>query len=492
MKKIIVLLLFLMMSILLVLPTTYAYVPPISNTHLINQGLGRTIDVATSKYAHPDSIILGSNVINPTYLSNLSLDRIEYSGDFTHDYQSGTSMSSYYLQKKLAYEQATSLSGTYKLFTGTISDSFQAAIASSEYERVGQYYSTTSLTTKTVKAALPNYLDNIAQYRNNLNSTFVNNCYKLNNGLMTYSQFVQMYGTHLVASAVFGGKVNLSYSVSDSTKYFSSSIGTDIQEKIDLGIVGFSVPSLSFQTQVSLSNIRAVTSSNATLRFHANSIGGSGFGDKTSQGNFTTDLQTWANGVHSNPAIIDYSPNGLVPLWELVPVSYTYAKAILQNNLNSYITSVNDNLPYLHSISVDQLIVRSSEKTITDNGRFTNPYDNVNLSNSGYTFNDLLLRNITTVNVVISLDAKEVDDGYQHIFLYDGSLQTSNLLGSYEFEHGSGYKNTQYNDVDKPYVFIFTIPLAELTSSFTIRYGASGNYADTWKNKNIRISYMFF
>lgn len=492
MKKIIALLIVLMIFVVWIAPSTYAYVPPVSNSHLLSQGLGRTVDVAKSRYAHPDSIIIGSNVINPVYLSNLSLDRIEYNGDYTYDYQVGTSLNSYYIQKKSVYEQSVSLSGTYELFTGSISDSFQAAIASSDFEKIGQYYSTTSLVTKTVKAALPNYLDNIGQYRNNLNSTFVYNCYKLNNGLMTYEQFVQMYGTHLIASAIFGGKVNLNYSIADSTKYISSSTGTAIQDKIDFGIIGFSVPALNFQTSVSASEIQQITSSNATLRFRADSIGGSGFGVKTVQGNFTSDFQEWVSTVHTNPAIIDYNANGLVPLWELVPVSYPNAKFILQNSLQGYIQSVNNNLLYSPSISVDRSNVRSSEKTIDDSGRFNNPFDNVYISSTGYTYNDLLLRGITMVHVIIELDAKEVDDGYQYIFLYDDDLETATFLGSYQFEHGAGYKNTSYSDPDEPYVFIFSVPITDLSSSFTIRYGASGNFSDTWKNKNIRISYMFY
>lgn len=492
MKKIVLTLLILMISVLYIVPSTYAYVPPVSDSYLLGQGLGRTVDIAKSRYAHPDSIILGSNVISPSYLSSLSLDRIEYPGDYGYDLQAGNSLNTYYNQKQTKYQQSASLSGTYKLFTGSIDTTFQSSLASSEYERMGQYYSTTSMETKTVKAALPNYLDNIKQYKQELTSAFISNCYKLDNGTMTYEQFFQIYGTHLVASATFGGKVNLSYSVTDSTKYISASKGTEIQNKINAGIIGLEKYTLGFQSNVSLSQIQAITSSNATLHFRADSIGGSGFGVKTDQGDYTGELRSWVSTVYDNPAIIEYSTNGLVPLSELVPDVYTNAKQKLASNLENYIKSVNGDLSYSPSISVDRSVVRSSEETINDNGRFTNPYDLVYVSSSGYTFNNLQSRGITRVHVIIELDAKEVDDGYQYIFLYDGTSESSTLLGSYQFEHGVGYKRTNYNLSNAPYTFVFSMQLSDLSSSYAIRYGASGNGADTWKNKNVYVSYMFY
>lgn len=99
MKKTTIILLFII-TLLLVTPKTYAYVPPVSDNYLLSQGLGRTIDIAKSNYADPNSIILGSNVINPNYLESVSLDRIEYNGDFSYDYQYGNSLNSYYSQKK--------------------------------------------------------------------------------------------------------------------------------------------------------------------------------------------------------------------------------------------------------------------------------------------------------------------------------------------------------------------------------------------------------
>jgi hypothetical protein len=491
MKKAFILLL-LVISLLIVTPKTYAYVPPVSDNYLLNQGLGRTIDIATSRYAHPSSIIIGSNVLNPNYLDGLSLDRIEYNGDFTYDYQVGTSFNSYYSQKKLNYEQSASFSSGNILFNGTISSSFQNAIANSEYQRIGQYYSTSSLVTKTVKAALPNYLDNIIQYRGNINSTFAYNCSRLNSGQITYEQFTQMYGTHLIASATFGGKVNLNYSVTDSINFISSSKATAVQNKINLKIIGFNSLSSNFQSNVLVSDFTEILSNNVSIGFYADSIGGYGFPATSIQGNLTSQLQTWINSVHNYPSLIEYNVNGLVPLWELVPTVYTNAISILQNSLETYIQSVNNNLNYTNSISIDNQVIRSGEKTITDDGRFNNHYDPVLLSSSGYMVSNLIQKGLTHAHVVIEIDVKEVNDGYQYIFLYDNFLTTGNELGSYQFEHGPGTKKTTYNLPEEPYTFVFTVSLANLTNSFVIRYGASGNNDDDWKNKNIRVSYMFY
>lgn len=491
MKKTTIILLFII-TLLLVTPKTYAYVPPVSDNYLLSQGLGRTIDIAKSNYADPNSIILGSNVINPNYLESVSLDRIEYNGDFSYDYQYGNSLNSYYSQKKQYYEQSASLSVDNMLFNGTFSSKFQNSIAASEYQRIGQYYSSTSLITKTVKVALPNYLDNISQYRDNINSTFAYNCYRLNYGQITYEQFTQMYGTHLIASATFGGKVSLNYSVTDSLNYISSSTSTAIQNQINSKIIGFNSLTMNFQSNVLVSDFSQILSNNVSVGFYAYSIGGYGFPATNIQGDLTSQLQAWTNSVHTYPSLIEYNANGLVPLWEFVPTAYNNAKNILQNNLDNYIQSVNSNLNYTNSISIDSQVIRSSEKIITDDGRFSNPYDPVYLSNSGFTMSNLLQKGITNVHVIVEIDVKEVDDGYQYIFLYDNYLTTASELGCYQFEHGPGYKKTSYNLPDEPYTFVFTVSIVSLTDNFVIRYGASGNYDDDWKNKNIRVSYMFY
>ena len=137
---------------------------------------------------------------------------------------------------------------------------------------------------------------------------------------------------------------------------------------------------------------------------------------------------------------------------------------------------------------INSYTIRTEEKTITDNGRMTNHYDYISLITlSRYNITNLKNQGYKTIKITVSLDAREIDDGYQYIFLYNG-LETSNtavLIQEIKFEHGSGYKDKNF----KNYTFTFDkIYLSSLPSSFIyIRYGASGAGADDWVNKNIKV-----
>lgn len=134
--------------------------------------------------------------------------------------------------------------------------------------------------------------------------------------------------------------------------------------------------------------------------------------------------------------------------------------------------------------------IRVTEARITDDGRMKNPYDKISLYTlCGYNVPELIKDDYKTVKITVTLDAKEINDGYQYLFLYKGSENNAELIQEIKFEHGSGYKDTNF----KNYSFTFNkINLSSLSSSFLyIRYGASGNGEDDWVNKNIRVSAVF-
>ena len=88
---------------------------------------------------------------------------------------------------------------------------------------------------------------------------------------------------------------------------------------------------------------------------------------------------------------------------------------------------------------------------------------------------------------------KEVNDGYQYVFLYqnDYTSSTNNQLFHTEtLEHGVGYTKTSWGDQS---FYFLTINLLDIEDDeLFIRYGASGTWADTWKNRNIRLEFEFY
>lgn len=126
------------------------------------------------------------------------------------------------------------------------------------------------------------------------------------------------------------------------------------------------------------------------------------------------------------------------------------------------------------------------EYTINDEGRMKNPYDNVKLTDFGIDYNSLKEEGVVTLQIKLTIQLKEVNDGYQHIFIYDNAHTTDGkLLDEVEIEHGVGYKNTNWNYRTET----FYVTVDDLNDDdpnwIYIRYGAHGNKDHDWMNRDV-------
>jgi len=130
-------------------------------------------------------------------------------------------------------------------------------------------------------------------------------------------------------------------------------------------------------------------------------------------------------------------------------------------------------------------VSRKTEYTITDLGRFTNSCDYLELENFtdfnyDFWYNTARYRKI---DIIITMDVREVNDGYQGILIYNGTSTSSTYITGEEFEYGS-------KSYDDPKTCTFSnLNLSSFsTDIICVRYGARGSGADTWKNKNCSIT----
>ena len=101
--------------------------------------------------------------------------------------------------------------------------------------------------------------------------------------------------------------------------------------------------------------------------------------------------------------------------------------------------------------------------------------DNIVLKQQGY----------DKISISFKFDAYEKNDGYQYVFLYDGTSESSTLLYEQEFEHVPGSQSSTV----KTYSFYTIIDLDDISTNYIyIRYGASGSGSDTWYNSNLKIN----
>ena len=152
------------------------------------------------------------------------------------------------------------------------------------------------------------------------------------------------------------------------------------------------------------------------------------------------------------------------------------------------------------SITPKTYSVRTTEASVTDSGRRNQRVDEVNL-HLDYDYEGLLFAGYNYFEVEVTMSIKEDDDGYQHCLLYSdmncpntgtvGYFVTHEVLGKdvddpsllcwYTYEHTAGSKNSSW----QTYTFKTIININDLVDKIYIRYDASGNFNDTWVNKNV-------
>ena len=131
---------------------------------------------------------------------------------------------------------------------------------------------------------------------------------------------------------------------------------------------------------------------------------------------------------------------------------------------------------------------RSGEVTVTDSGIMKQHYDQFS---TGLTTNDLYDQlnkiGIKYLVVILKIRLWEVNDGYQHIYIYD--QLNSKILAEETINHGGDGANSTAS----VYTYQEKIEIEELqnNSYLNIRYSASGAFSDTWKNDLIYCEMMY-
>lgn len=127
---------------------------------------------------------------------------------------------------------------------------------------------------------------------------------------------------------------------------------------------------------------------------------------------------------------------------------------------------------------------RSGEASVDDSGRQFQPKDIFSIKNMyGYTVNELKKMGYTKIIIKFSMQYREVNDGYQWVYLNSYDKNSGDDLAYKKFEHSP-------NKVDKNWKegsATFELDLNLFDDLIVIGYGASGGGKDAWKNKDIKV-----
>ena len=98
-----------------------------------------------------------------------------------------------------------------------------------------------------------------------------------------------------------------------------------------------------------------------------------------------------------------------------------------------------------------------------------------------------LIRNTTlnTIKIEISMNIWEVNDGYQHLYLYN----ENDIVWETTIEHGPGYKET----TPQKYTFEILLDVDDFATVdwLDLKFGASGMFEDTWQFSDFEMSVFY-
>ena len=388
----------------------------------------------------------------------------------------------------------------YPLLLGSASSKFGAMPEITYSEHTYQYYSTYDYIYKKHSYALPNYQTDLYNYKRYLSDSYYNDVESLLYDELSSSTFFERYGTHVIAEGVFGGKIEINYGLSTSrydiwgeqynslTTYIYNNLYSKVREDT---IIEFDP-----MTNFSYAAVRA------TQGLNISTVGGT-ISVTPDISNLYTVYSDWISTVSDKPFIIGVTNNGLIPLWDILPLPYdnTEYREIFINKYNEYMSTVEQEahnqfdpaiLNDPTGVATGFEPVRSGMATITDSGIYNQYYDVIYLNQHfDLKFNYMKAKGFTKMDIYVEMKMREIKGGTQIIALYRGELPSdSYLIDTFEYEYGGILTDNAYGSTigfarfNVPMSLFESVPPSQ-RYKVVVRYSADGALSDDWENKSI-------
>lgn len=168
-------------------------------------------------------------------------------------------------------------------------------------------------------------------YANLFTASFLTDLSKVQAGTMTASAFFDRYGTHIVGSAVYGGRLNASFTVLSDKIYINGSLKTAVDGTVSMDDVDTLTRSSVYASMKDQLGA-GYSASDIVTNFAVNASGGIVV-PGTSLSVFERYYESWCNSFEDedNSVLIDYDDDGLVGIWSILPDEYSAAATKLQN-----------------------------------------------------------------------------------------------------------------------------------------------------------------
>lgn len=196
-----------------------------------------------------------------------------------------------------------------------------------------KYYNVYRYDYKNYVLSINNY-DNKATYADYFSDLFLSDLENVANGVMTEKEFFVRYGTHIVGSAIYGGKLSSVYTVASNEIKINSSVQTSLTEYIDIfNAKTFTDTNVVRKINSALNS--SFTKDDIKVGRMVSTVGGGAVptGNNLDWCN-GEGLKNWSSAINNNDeanVIIGYDEGALVPIWNILPEKYNNVATKLGN-----------------------------------------------------------------------------------------------------------------------------------------------------------------
>lgn len=172
---------------------------------VLSNGIGRSVNVIENKYI--ETYAGAKPVFDSSILSDFRLVRTPLQTQTAVSFSSD-SAEGFIEQQQLKVDGKLSASaGLKKIFTASVSQAFTYESSYTFTQNTREMFYTVQQNIVGDRVEIEGYRD-ASIFEDALNSGFITDIEKVKTGDLTASEFINLYGTHVIVSGYFGGKIN--------------------------------------------------------------------------------------------------------------------------------------------------------------------------------------------------------------------------------------------------------------------------------------------
>ena len=308
---------------------SYNYVKQYDSVYS-QMGVGRGVNVVTAKSF--SDYILGTSILN--------LNNIEFDEDTQTQGSSQKAISSHNITEIIESSTTTkevNVGTNNKKRTHFLNIQFgfksNASFEYKDYSDRFLYHYEHYIGKKRVYMVDYGNSGNFKQY---LSSSYVEALSKLyaNQTKENFDNFFKKYGTHIIASAVFGGRLSLYYSAVTNNAKISKDKTDSLELSIGLG--KSSVNNMNVGVKSEIASKLGIEEKDIKTALNVSVNGGNEFAAASIE-DFNENYKTWSESFNlldeDKYSMVDYADDGLIALWDLLPEEYS---SMYDNMINAF------------------------------------------------------------------------------------------------------------------------------------------------------------